>query len=50
MIKNKKSGLYTLYYGPFFTREDAKEVLANLPEGIKSLNPWIRPINQADLA
>lgn len=50
MIKNKKSGLYTLYYGPFFTREDAKEALVHLPEGLKSLNPWIRPIDQADLA
>ncbi|MDG2348474.1 MAG: AAA family ATPase [Gammaproteobacteria bacterium] len=50
MIKNKKSGLYTLYYGPFFTREDAKEALAHLPDGLKTLNPWIRPVDQADLA
>ena len=50
MIKNKKTGLYTLFYGPFFTREDAKEALQSLPEGLKSLNPWVRPIDQADLA
>lgn len=50
MIKNKKTGLYTLFYGPFFTREDAKEALQSLPEGLKTLNPWVRPIDQADLA
>lgn len=50
MIKNKSSGLYTLFYGPFFTKEDAKEALVKLPDSLKSLNPWVRPIDQKDLA
>lgn len=50
MIKNKQTGLYTLYYGPFFTQEDAKDVLMHLPEGLRALNPWVRPFNHADLA
>ena len=50
MIKNKSSGLYTLFYVPFFNKEDAKEALVKLPDSLKSLNPWVRPIDQKDLA
>jgi len=37
--------LYVLLPGVYKNREDAETAVASLPEAVRALNPWIRPLN-----
>ncbi len=40
---------YVLYYGPFFTKEDARKALSKLPEELKHYNPWLRQVQAEEI-
>lgn len=41
---------YVLVYGIYPTDAEAKSAIARLPEGIKKLNPWVKPVASVQAA